>query len=203
MSCIWKSRRLLLADGCVLCRLWCLTTGPRDFLLLSVRSAFAGLRTGSVDGRSASAKGFTAGLVLSTSLGLWLFTRILIPDVILTGAIALALWGFVRALDEGEAHPHVWSAVFAGAIGTGLLLKGLIAAVFPVGAAVIYLLITGAWREPHTWQRIRPFTGTAIALLIAAPWHVLATLRNPPYIDLTPRSEPGHVSRLFLVLLPQ
>lgn len=142
-------------------------------------------------------EGLYSGLALSTCLGLWLFTRILIPDVILTGMIALALWGFLRALDEAEAHPHVWSAVFAGAIGTGLLLKGLIAAVFPVGAAVIYLVVTGAWRERRTWQRIRPFTGTAIALMIAAPWHVLATLRNPPYIDLTPKSEPGQYHGFF------
>ena len=28
-------------------------------------------------------------------------------------------------------------------------------------------------------------------LLIAAPWHVLATLRNPPYFDFTMRSVPG------------
>lgn len=29
-------------------------------------------------------------------------------------------------------------------------------------------------------------------LLIAAPWHVLATLRNPPYLALTLKSMPGH-----------
>ena len=28
-------------------------------------------------------------------------------------------------------------------------------------------------------------------LLIAAPWHILATLRNPPYFDFTMRSAPG------------
>ncbi len=30
-----------------------------------------------------------------------------------------------------------------------------------------------------------------MVLLIAAPWHVIATLRNPPYFDLTMRSAPG------------
>jgi hypothetical protein len=34
-------------------------------------------------------------------------------------------------------------------------------------------------------------------LLIAAPWHVLATLRNPPYLDFTLRSEPGHYRGFF------
>ena len=30
-----------------------------------------------------------------------------------------------------------------------------------------------------------------VLLLIAAPWHVLATLRNPPYFDFTLHSGPG------------
>src|SRR4030081_3850582 len=40
-----------------------------------------------------------AGLVLATSIGLFLFTRILIPDVILTLTITIALWGLLRVLD--------------------------------------------------------------------------------------------------------
>ena len=38
-------------------------------------------------------EGLYAGLSISTCLGLWLFTRILIPDVILTGTIALSALG--------------------------------------------------------------------------------------------------------------
>jgi 4-amino-4-deoxy-L-arabinose transferase-like glycosyltransferase len=139
-------------------------------------------------------EGMYAGLVIGTCVGLWLFTRILIPDVILTGTIALAMWAFLRAL-EGDGP--VWSGVFAAAIGTGLLLKGLIAAVFPVGAAVLYLLLTRQFFERATWQRLRPVSGTLIALAVAAPWHVLATLANPPYFDLTPRSEPGEYHGFF------
>jgi hypothetical protein len=41
------------------------------------------------------------------------------------------------------------------------------------------------------WKRIHPASGLAIVLLIAAPWHILATLRNPPYFDLSFRSVPG------------
>jgi hypothetical protein len=36
-----------------------------------------------------------------------------------------------------------------------------------------------------------------LALLIAAPWHVLATLRNPPYFDLTMHSEKGSYRGFF------
>src|ERR1035437_1473027 len=74
--------------------------------------------------------GLHAGLVLGTSVGLFLFTRILIPDVMLTLAITIALWGMVRALEEEERHPAAWAMAMWAAIGTGLLLKGLIAAAF-------------------------------------------------------------------------
>src|SRR5262249_45538223 len=44
--------------------------------------------------------GLFAGLILATCIGLWLFTRIQIPDVTITATIALAMWSFLRALDE-------------------------------------------------------------------------------------------------------
>src|SRR4030095_13280847 len=78
--------------------------------------------------------GLYAGLTLATCIGLFLFTRIQIPDVTITATIALSLWAFLRALDPQESRPGVWSAVMAAAIGTGLLLKGLIAVLFPVAA---------------------------------------------------------------------
>ena len=46
--------------------------------------------------------GFHSGLVLSTSIGLFLFTRILIPDATLTLTIALAMWCFLRALESAR-----------------------------------------------------------------------------------------------------
>ena len=141
--------------------------------------------------------GLWAGLALATSAGLWLFTRIQIPDVTLTAAIALALWSLLRALDPEERRPALWSAVMAAAIGTGLLLKGLIAALFPIAAALLYLAFAGQIARRETWRRLHPFRGALIALAIAAPWHVLATLRNPPYFDLTMESGPGHYRGFF------
>ncbi len=119
--------------------------------------------------------GMYAGLALATSVGLFLFTRIQIPDVTITATIALAMWAFLRALEEDR---HVlWAAIMAAAIGTGLLLKGLIAALFPIAAALLYLVFA---RPRDAWKRLHIVSGIAIALAIAAPWHVLATLRNPP-----------------------
>jgi 4-amino-4-deoxy-L-arabinose transferase-like glycosyltransferase len=133
-------------------------------------------------------------LSIATCIGLFLFTRILIPDVILTLTIALAMWAFLRALDDREPHPSVWAYTFWASIAIGLLLKGLIAALFPFAAAGLYLLFT---KQLRSIRSLRPVEGIAILLLIAAPWHVLATLRNPPYFDLTPKSEPGQYHGFF------
>ena len=141
--------------------------------------------------------GLYSGLVLATCAGLFLFTRVLIPDVILTFTIALAMWSCLRALDVDEPHPRRWAWLMAASIGTGLLLKGLIAAVFPVGAALIYLALTRQLFARRTWQRLRPFSGALIVVAIAAPWHILATLHNPPYFYFSMHSGPGEYHGFF------
>ena len=141
--------------------------------------------------------GFYAGLCMSTCVGLFLFTRILVPDVMLTLVITLALWAFLRVLEEEETHPRTWAAVFAASLGIGLLLKSLIAVVFPIAAVVIYLSCTRQIFSARVWKRLRPFSGVAIILLIAAPWHILATLRNPPYFSFTMKSVPGEYHGFF------
>jgi hypothetical protein len=64
--------------------------------------------------------------------------------------------------------------------------------VFPIAAAMLFLLFTRQLFSWTTWKRMRPISGTLILLLIAAPWHILATLRNPPYFAWTLKSMPGH-----------
>jgi 4-amino-4-deoxy-L-arabinose transferase-like glycosyltransferase len=141
--------------------------------------------------------GFYAGLCMATCIGLFLFTRILIPDVILTFTVALGMWAFLRALDEEEPHPRFWAFVLAVNLGLGLLLKSLIGVLFPLAAGVIYLGLTHQLFSTRTWRRLRPFTGLLIVLLIAAPWHILATLRNPPYFSFTLHSGPGQYHGFF------
>ena len=135
--------------------------------------------------------GLYAGLVMATCVGLFLFTRILIPDVMITFTVALAMWAFLRALEEEEKHPRFWAVVLAVSLGLGLLLKSLIGILFPLAAGVIYLCVTRQLFFARTWQRLHPFSGALIVILIAAPWHILATLQNPPYFVFTLHSGPG------------
>jgi hypothetical protein len=145
--------------------------------------------------------GLYAGLSLATCAGLWLFTRVLIPDVVLTLAIAFAMWCFLRAIErpvEGERHKsRVWALLAWASIGVGMLLKGLIAALFPLAIAFLYLIFTGLWRYKRVWRQLSFGPGILVMLAIAAPWHVLATIRNPPYFDFTMHSGPGEYRGFF------
>ncbi len=135
--------------------------------------------------------GFYAGLCIATCVGLYLFTRIVIPDVVLTFTITLAMWALLRVTDEAETRPGLWAFLLAASLGTGLLLKSLIGVLFPVAAGAIYLFLTNQLVKKRTWKRLRPFSGLLVILLIAVPWHVLATLRNPPYFSLSMHSGRG------------
>ena len=141
--------------------------------------------------------GVFAGAVLATAAGLYLFTRIQIPDATLTLTITVALWAWMRLLDPNEPQPSRWALLLGFALGCGLLLKGLIAIVFPIGAGVLYMLVTGQLWSWSAWSKLRLWLAIPAMLIVAAPWHVLATLRNPPYFAFTMRSGPGEYHGFF------
>ena len=109
--------------------------------------------------------GFYAGLIIATCVGLFLFTRIQIPDVMQTFTIALSLWALMRVVDPEEPQPRLWAFLLAASLGVGLLLKSLIGVVFPVGAGILYLYFTRQLFSRWTLQRLRPWSGALIVLL--------------------------------------
>jgi 4-amino-4-deoxy-L-arabinose transferase-like glycosyltransferase len=118
--------------------------------------------------------GIYSALFVYTCAGVYLFTRVLIPEVLLSLLIGAAMYLFLTAL-EPHAAAWRWYAGYA-MMALGVLTKGLIALVFPCGAALFFLLATGEWRR---WREFRMASGFVLFLAIAAPWHILAGLRNP------------------------
>jgi dolichyl-phosphate-mannose-protein mannosyltransferase len=138
-----------------------------------------------------------SGIALATCIGLFLFTRILIPDALLTLTITGAIWAWLRLLDPDEEPRFAYIAQFGICLGLGLLLKGLIAVVFPVLAGLAFMSCTRQVFAARAWKRLRLPSVIGIALLIAVPWHVLATLRNPPYFAFSMHSGPGQYRGFF------
>ena len=135
---------------------------------------------------------FYAALGILTSFGVFLWTRFFIPESILTFFIALALYFFLTGLEDRK--PASIYGMYA-ALAIGVLANGLIAPVFFIASVVPYLLITGEWRKR---RQLRLFTGLLLFLAIAAPWHILAGIRNPDHgnpVGNVPT--PGHVHGFF------
>jgi 4-amino-4-deoxy-L-arabinose transferase-like glycosyltransferase len=170
------------------------------------------------------------GLGVLTSAGVFLFTRVFLPDVLLSLLLATTLYCLLQSLSTSTPKPavilsearsaeskdprissspdadtksgapfiaplyHAMSGPGAPfmaqshrdmsgtypymmwtALALAVLTKGLVALVFLFATATIYLALTG---EARNWRRLKPFTGTLLLLAIAAPWHILAGLRN-------------------------
>jgi 4-amino-4-deoxy-L-arabinose transferase-like glycosyltransferase len=116
---------------------------------------------------------FYAGLIFAASWGVFLFTRIFIPDILITLTIAAAMYSFWRSRQS-----LIFAYCFWAALAAAVLAKGLIGIVFPLGAIALYILITRRWRDVLT---LRPLPGTLFFLLLAAPWHIMASLRTPKF----------------------
>jgi 4-amino-4-deoxy-L-arabinose transferase-like glycosyltransferase len=119
--------------------------------------------------------GVYASLFVCTTAGYYLFTRIAIPEAILSLLIASSFYFFLTALEQHDP----WRS-YAGyaTLALAVLTKGLVALVFVGVTAVIFVLITGTWRR---WHEFRLPTGLLLFFLIAAPWHLLAGFRNPHF----------------------
>jgi 4-amino-4-deoxy-L-arabinose transferase-like glycosyltransferase len=138
-----------------------------------------------------------SAIFLLTSAGVFLFTRVFIPDALLSLFLAFALYALLRALappnplspsaqDPGApfmrgfiAHgwgsQNLWPYALWLTLALAVLTKGLVTLVFFFGTAFLFLLWTN---QLHHWRRLRPIPGILLFLAVAAPWHILAGLRN-------------------------
>jgi 4-amino-4-deoxy-L-arabinose transferase-like glycosyltransferase len=119
--------------------------------------------------------GFYSGLALVTSIGPYIFTRFLIPDVMVGLWLALSYYFFLRSLEEDPpTRLTCWG--FAAVCALNVLTKGLIGLVFPIGTIGFYWLLT---RNLRHLAKLRILSSTVVFFVLAAPWHILAAIRNP------------------------
>ena len=119
--------------------------------------------------------GLLSGVVLVTSIGPYIFTRFLIPDVLVGLWLTISYYFFLRSLEEETpSRSTCWG--FAAACALNVLTKGLIGLVFPIGTIGLYLLLTG---NLQLLKKLRLLPSTLVFLILAAPWHILAAVRNP------------------------
>src|SRR5262245_17411856 len=120
--------------------------------------------------------GFYSGLAMCTGLGVYLFTRIMIPEVFIAFFLTVAFYFFLKVY-LGELDTR-WVYVFYACMAAAVLAKGLIGVVFPCGALFVFVIMTKGWRQ---LRKMRPINGSLLFLAIAVPWHALAIWRNEKF----------------------
>jgi 4-amino-4-deoxy-L-arabinose transferase-like glycosyltransferase len=119
--------------------------------------------------------GLLSAVALGTALGPYLFTRFLIPDTLVGLWLTLSLYFFYRSLEEDPPSRFTaWGLAVSCALN--VLTKGLIGLVFPAAIIGLYLILTG---NLHHLLRLRLVSSTIVFLIVAVPWHILASLHNP------------------------
>lgn len=118
--------------------------------------------------------GLYAAAILVSCFGMFLFTRIMIPEALLALLITIAHFCFLRAFFGTGRATRLYYGFYA-ATALAVLTKGLIGIVFTVSPAFLFLLLTGNF---SAWRQLRLLSGSALFLAIAAPWHLLAGFRN-------------------------
>jgi 4-amino-4-deoxy-L-arabinose transferase-like glycosyltransferase len=157
---------------------------------------------------SGTRAGFYAGLILLSSFGIFIFTRITIPDAMVCLWLTLALycyWLTEQSTQPQNRVPHLRDGLIVAKVGSftaqhqpsnpnpilcwafaaccalNVLTKGLIGIVFPIAIVLAHLTLTR--RNPRSMltrlNQLHPISSTIVFLLIAAPWHILIALANP------------------------
>jgi 4-amino-4-deoxy-L-arabinose transferase-like glycosyltransferase len=136
-------------------------------------------------GRSGPRAGLYAGLILLSSFGIFIFTRITIPDADVCLWLSLALLFYWLTEQQTAAHRsdteiRLFCYGFAACCALNVLTKGLIGIVFPVTIVAVHLLLTrGVRGSVKRIRQLHPLSSVVVFLAIAAPWHILIGLANP------------------------
>lgn len=127
-----------------------------------------------------AATGFTAALVLGASFFWAAAAHINSYDMGLSAMMAVALCAMLIAqrADESQRAQRNWMLVCWAGMALAVMSKGLVGIVLPGVVLGVYSVVSRDWR---IWERLHIIPGLTVFLVIAAPWFVLVSLRNPEF----------------------
>jgi 4-amino-4-deoxy-L-arabinose transferase-like glycosyltransferase len=128
--------------------------------------------------------GAAAGLAALTALAVSPYFLVVghlnLLDAGLTFWLTAAVLAFTRAQSAAPASraERDWMLAAWAAAALGVLSKGIVVGVLAGGALIIYTLLE---RDAAPWRRLHPATGIPLLLLLAAPWFIAVSVRNPGF----------------------
>lgn len=124
--------------------------------------------------------GFYSALVFVACLGPYAFTRMYLPDVILSFFLALCFYLYLQILYEPDSGRRIGPLdvrciLFYVSAALAVLTKGLVGIVFAGAVICAHILLTGQWK---VIRRLQILPGILVFLAVAAPWHLAAGFSN-------------------------
>jgi 4-amino-4-deoxy-L-arabinose transferase-like glycosyltransferase len=120
--------------------------------------------------------GVLAGLVLTTSVGYFVFSRQLLPDMVFTLFTTLGFYGCVRAVEQ-DRHQKSWGILAYTSLALAVMTKGFVGC-FPLLIMVVYLWLVG---KRHALRALISLGGGMLFVLLIAPWHLVIGWQNEGY----------------------
>ncbi|HUG35638.1 MAG TPA: hypothetical protein VML54_01735, partial [Candidatus Limnocylindrales bacterium] len=120
-----------------------------------------------------------AGLMVAANLGLFLFARLVKPDLLLVLLILVAFAAFVEVYRGGGRAARLF---FFASLGAAALAKDILGAIGPLAVVAVFLVIEGG--RPAL-QRFRLWPGLVLLLAIALPWYAAVEWRNRGFLWYT------------------
>jgi 4-amino-4-deoxy-L-arabinose transferase-like glycosyltransferase len=130
-----------------------------------------------------------AGAVLTTSAIYAVMAQVLTTDMLLTATMTTAMYAFFLHWRYGGR----WCWLFYAAMGLAVLTKGPVGVAIPAFVAMVFLWREGDLRGAIWKFRVTP--GVILVAVIAAPWFVAITVREPGFFDFYFIGE--HLRRFF------
>lgn len=122
--------------------------------------------------------GMLAGLMVVANLGMYLYGRLVKPDMIFILCIVLAYAGFALAYTGRGRRGLV---VFYASLGAATMTKDVLGALGPLAVVALFLVLTRE-RPLAPWA---PWWGVLVLLVIAVPWYAAVEAGNPGFLWYT------------------
>ncbi len=139
---------------------------------IGVLTAWLGMRIGS------PRLGLIAGIVVIANFGMFVFGRLVKPDMLFIFLILLAFTFFIHAYQTRSR----WAVIACyGCLGATVIAKDFLGALGPFITFILFFLLTRE-RDVGFWV---PWKGVTLFLLIAFPWYLVMEWKNPGFLWYT------------------
>ncbi len=121
-------------------------------------------------------------LILLTTALFFIASGAVMTDMALCLCVSLSMISFWQALHNPDSQQAKrWSYLFFVGLGVGLLVKGPIVGVLVLLPLIAWTCLERQWLV--AWQNIPWFKGSALMLLIAVPWYIIAEIDSPGFLN--------------------